>query len=58
MANLGQEMGKTDKPTKAMQATMAKARRDVKKANTEYNRQREALAKLRGSMSSAGLSKT
>ncbi|WBA87358.1 hypothetical protein [Endozoicomonas sp. GU-1] len=56
VANLGREMGKTDKPTKAMQAAMAKARRDVKKANTEYNRQREALAKLRGSMSSAGLS--
>ncbi|MBO9484846.1 hypothetical protein J7439_26010, partial [Salinisphaera sp. G21_0] len=56
VARLGREMGKTDKPTKAMQTAMAKARKDVKKANTEYNRQREALAKLRGSMSSAGLS--
>ena len=56
VARLGREMGKADKPTKAMQTAMAKARKDVKKANTEYNRQRETLAKLRGSMSSAGLS--
>ncbi len=56
VAKLAKEIGKTGKPTKAMQAALAKARREVKKANTEYGRQREALAKLRGSMTSAGLS--
>ena len=53
---LAKEVGRAEKPTKGMQTALAKARREVKKSNSAYGHQREALAKLREQLTSAGLS--
>ena len=56
VGKLAGEMVLAEKPTKAMKSAIEKARREVRKSNTEYGRQRESLAKLRGQLTQAGLS--
>ena len=56
VAKLAKEVGRAEKPTKAMQNALTRARQEVKKSNKEYGRQRESLAKLRGGLKGAGLS--
>ena len=56
VAKLAKEVGRAEKPTKAMQNALTRARQEVKKTNKEYGRQRESLAKLRGGLKGAGLS--
>ncbi len=53
---LAREVDRAEKPTKAMASALTKARQEVRKSNTAYGRQREALANLRNQLNKAGLS--
>ena len=53
---LAREFDQTAKPTRAMTAALNKARKEVRKSNTAYGRQRETLARMREQLSKAGLS--
>ncbi len=55
---LAREVDRAEKPTKAMTSALTKARQEVRKSNTAYGRQREALANLRNQLNKAGLSST
>ncbi|WP_419832787.1 tape measure protein [Endozoicomonas atrinae] len=55
---LAREVDRAEKPTKAMASALTKARQEVRKSNTAYGRQREALANLRNQLNKAGLSST
>ncbi|WP_419533709.1 tape measure protein [Endozoicomonas sp.] len=55
---LAREVDRTEKPTKAMELALTKARQEVRKSNTAYGRQREALANVRNQLNKAGLSST